>query len=391
MKKISMINLSEPSLKGNELRYVTKCIKDEWVSSSGNFVNQFEKKIAKYTNAKYAIACINGTSALHISLKLVGVKKGDEVIVPTLTFIAPINAIYYNSAIPVFMDADNSHNIDVQKTMQFIKEETFFKNGNTYNKVTKNKISAIIPVHVWGNAVWFDELYKLCRERNISIVEDASESLGTKYSKGIFSKKHTGTIGIIGCLSFNGNKIITAGGGGMLLTDNQKIAERAKYLTNQAKDDKIWFIHNDLGYNYRLTNIQAALGLAQLEKLPIFLNKKININMKYSSSINGTEGLSVLPVPEYANNNHWMNILQIKPKIINKTIKKIIISFSNNGIETRPVWQLNHLQKLYKKCQTYKVENAQKIIKTSLCLPSSVSMNLENINRVVKVSLNLSK
>ena len=289
MRKRSIISLSVPTLKGNELKYVKECIKDEWVSSSGNFVNQFEKKITKYTNAKYAIACINGTSALHIALKLAGVKKDDEVIVPTLTFIAPINAIYYNNAIPVFMDADNSHNIDVQKTMQFIREETFYKNGSTYNKKTRNKISAIIPVHVWGNAVYFDELYNLCSERNILIVEDASESLGTNYSKGIFSKKHTGTIGTIGCLSFNGNKIITTGGGGMLLTDNPKIAERANYLTNQAKDDKIWFIHNDLGYNYRLTNIQAALGLAQLEKLPMFLNKKNNIYNKYSSSINKAE------------------------------------------------------------------------------------------------------
>ncbi len=210
------IPLSVPSLKGNEWEYVKECLDTEWVSSAGKYVDLFEQKIAEYTDAKYAVACVNGTSALQVSLRLASVQPGDEVIVPTLTFIAPVNAIAYNGATPVFMDADEYYNIDSEKTIEFIKNETVFKNGFTFNKNTNKKISAIIPVHVWGNACWFDDLEDLCLERNITTVEDASESLGTLYNEGVYKGKHAGTIGKLGCLSFNGNKIITTGGGGMI-------------------------------------------------------------------------------------------------------------------------------------------------------------------------------
>ena len=204
-----MISLIEPVMNGNEWKYVKECLDTNWVSSAGKYVDLFEQKIAEYTGAKYAVACVNGTAALQVSLRLAGVKPGDEVIAPTLTFIAPINAIAYNGANPVFMDADEYYNIDPVKTIQFIKEETEFRNGFTYNKSTGKRISAIIPVHIWGNACWLDELVEVCSERNIAIVEDASESLGTRYIKGNFAGKHTGTIGQLGCVSFNGNKIIT--------------------------------------------------------------------------------------------------------------------------------------------------------------------------------------
>jgi Predicted pyridoxal phosphate-dependent enzyme apparently involved in regulation of cell wall biogenesis len=274
---MSKIPLSFPNIKGNEWKYLKECLDTEWISSAGKYVNMFENNICKYTESLYAVACVNGTSALQISLNLSGVAQGDEVIVPTLTFIAPINAVAYNGAKPIFMDADEYYNLDAEKTIQFIEKETYFKGGVTFNRKTGNKISAIVPVHVWGNGCWLDELVVICKERNIAIIEDASESLGTFYSKGEFKDKHCGTIGKLGCISFNGNKIISTGGGGLILTQNSKIAEKAKYLTTQAKDDEVKYIHNEVGYNFRLTNVQAALGVAQLERLEEFLSTKREI------------------------------------------------------------------------------------------------------------------
>ena len=220
--------LCVPTLKGNEWKYVKECIDTEWVSSAGKYVDLFEQKISEYTGSKYAVACVNGTSAIQVSLRLAGVLPGDEVIVSTLTFIASVNAITYNNAKPIFLDADKYYNLDSEKTIEFIKNETVFKNGFTYNKKTNNKITAIIPVHVWGNACWLDELIELCNKQNIAIVEDACESLGTFYNVGKYKGEHTGTIGKLGCLSFNGNKIITTGGGGMILTNDEMLADKAR-------------------------------------------------------------------------------------------------------------------------------------------------------------------
>jgi len=379
------IPLCVPFLSGNEMEYVKECIDTEWVSSAGKYVDLFENKIAKYTGSKFAIACVNGTSALQVSLRLAGVKSGDEVIVPTLTFIAPINAVVYNGAKPIFMDADSFYNMDAEKTIEFIKEETVFTNGYTYNKATNSKISAIIPVHVWGNAVWLDELIPLCQERNIAVVEDASESLGTMYIDGDNSGKHTGTVGEIGCLSFNGNKIITTGGGGMILTDDPNYAERAKYLTTQAKDDLVRYIHNEVGYNFRLTNIQAALGVAQLEQLPIILKRKREIFNQYQTALNNIDGLAHAGVPNYADNNHWLNLLQIDNKVYNEDREVLMKRLEENGIQARPVWALNHLQKPYRDCQSDKTKKAKKLVNNSLCLPSSSNLSNENLNKIVSV------
>jgi aminotransferase in exopolysaccharide biosynthesis len=379
------IPLSEPSLKGNEWQYVKECLDTEWVSSAGKYVGLFEKKIAEHTNAKYAVACVNGTSALQVSLRLAGVEPGDEVIVPTLTFIAPVNAIAYNGAIPVFMDADQYFNIDVEKTIDFISNKTVFKNESTYNKTTNKKISAIIPVHVWGNAVWMAKLVSLCEERNIAIVEDAAESMGTRYINGEHSGKHTGTICLLGCLSFNGNKIITTGGGGMILTDDADLAEKAKYLTKQAKDDRLRYIHHEIGYNFRLTNIQAALGVAQLEQLPRFLERKGEISHQYQNALKGVDGLSIADVPNYADNNHWMNVLQIDNAVYGEDRDSIMQRLEKNRIQTRPVWALNHLQKPYKDCQSYKIEQAEELVNNSLCLPSSTNLSDEDLNKIIDI------
>ena len=268
-----MIDLHSPLIKKDAINYLKKCVKSGWVSTGGNFIDQFERKISNITGSKYAIACNSGTSALHLSLKLAGVKSGDEVIAPTLTFVASINAILYNSCSPIFMDSDDFYNIDTNKTIEFLKKNTIKKKNFCYNKKTKKKISAILITHVWGNAANLNKLLKECKKRKINIIEDASESLGTRYKK---NNKHTGTLGLLGTLSFNANKIITTGSGGMILTNNYKLAQKAKYLTTQAKDDPIYFVHNNVGYNYRMSNISAALGLSQLKQLKYFLKKKKN-------------------------------------------------------------------------------------------------------------------
>ena len=379
------IPLSVPSLNGNELQYVKECIETEWVSSAGKYVDLFEKKIAEYTCSKYAIACVNGTAALQVSLRLARVEPDDEVIVSTLTFIASVNAITYNNAKPIFLDADKYYNIDAEKTIEFIKNETVFKNGFTYNRKTDNKITAIIPVHVWGNACWLDELIELCNKQNIAIVEDACESLGTFYNAGKYKGKHTGTIGKLGCLSFNGNKIITTGGGGMILTNDESLAKKAKYLTTQAKDDPIRYVHDEIGYNFRLTNIQAALGVAQLEQLPVILKRKKEIYDLYHLTIKNIDGLSLSKVPDYADNNHWLNLLQIDNKVYNEDREVLMKRLEENGIQTRPVWKMNHEQKPYKDYQHFKVNKARELVKNSLCLPSSSNLSNENLNKIVSV------
>ena len=276
MSKI--ISLHQPFFKGNEKKYLLKCLDSTWISTSGSLIKKFEEKIKKFTKTKYSTACINGTSALHICLKICGVKKDDEVIAPSITFIAPINAIKYCNAEPVFMDSDNFFNIDVDKVINFLNKNTYIKSNHCYNKITKKRISAIIIVHVWGNLVNLDSLILICKKKKIKIIEDASEALGSFYSKGKFKNKHAGTIGDVGCLSFNGNKIITSGAGGMILTNKKSLSKNAEYLINQAKDNSKYYIHNEIGYNFRLTNLHSAIGLAQLEKINEILKiKKIFI------------------------------------------------------------------------------------------------------------------
>ncbi len=385
MAKNSSIPLSIPKLSGNEWKYVKDCLDSGWVSSAGKYVEKFELKIKEYTGSKFAVACTNGTSALQISLLLAGVKSGDEVIAPTLTFIAPINAIALTGAKPIFMDSDDYYNIDPKKTIKFIEQETEFRDGFTFNKLTSKKIVAIVPVHVWGNACWLDEMAPLCEEKNIAIIEDASESLGTKYKKGIYAGKHTGTIGKLGCISFNGNKIITTGGGGMILTEDEELARKARYLTTQAKDDPFRYIHDEIGFNMRLSNIHAAIGLAQLEQLTGFLKIKKEIHKEYTRIIQKIDGLNIAKGPDYAENNHWLNLIQINSTLYGKNLKKLLYIFEKEGIQSRPVWYLNHLQKPYKNCQIYKIVNALKLVAQSMCLPSSISLNKDDIEYIKKM------
>ncbi len=377
-----MIPLSVPSIQGNEWKYIKECLDTEWVSTAGKYVDLFEQKICEYTGAKYAVACVNGTSALHVSLIIAGIKPGDEVIVPTLTFIAPINTVRYANAEPIFMDADDYYNIDIEKTITFINYETYYKDGNTYNKTTGKMISAIIPVHIFGNAVDIKPLIDICEDRNIKIIEDATESLGTRYANEYLPNQHTGTVGDIGCYSFNGNKIITTGGGGMIVTNNQPYAEKAKYLTTQAKDDTVRYIHNEIGYNYRMNNLQAAMGVAQLEQLDKFIEIKRKNYEIYKKEISNIDGLTVADVPEYCSSNFWFYALQIDKEKYGKDREELMKYLDENGIQTRPVWYLNHLQKPYKENQLYRIEKALELWKKTLNLPCSVGLKRQEINDI---------
>ena len=345
-KKIKKIGLHEPKFTSKEIKYVKEAISSTWVSTSGNYIDKFEYNIKKFVGTKYAIACINGTVALQISLLVSGVSKGDEVIAPSITFIAPINAIKYNNAEPIFMDANKNFNIDESKTIKFINEETIFKNGTTYNKKTKKIIRAIIIVHVFGFPCEVEKLVKLCKKRNIKIIEDASESLGSKYKNNYLKNRMTGNIGDISCISFNGNKIITSGSGGIILTNNKRLADRARYLIFQAKDNSLRYIHNDIGYNYSQTNIQAALGLAQLEKIRHILKNKRLLHEIYCKEINNINGLSIIKEFKESKPNYWLNILKVDKTQYKKNKEYLLKKFHKHNIFVRrPVWQPNHLQK----------------------------------------------
>ena len=379
------ISLSEPIIFGNEIANIKKAIiQNDLVT--GDFIEKFEKKIKNYLSIKYSLACINGTAALHIALKVLGINKNEEVIVPTLTFIATINSVIYNQAYPIFMDSDHSFNIDQNKILKFINENTYFKNNKTYNKKTKRRIFAIIITHVWGNAANLEKVLILCKKKNIKVVEDATESLGSKYIKGRLKNNFTGTVGDIGCISFNGNKIITSAGGGMILTNNKNYYEKAKLYINQYKTDSIFFKHDAVGYNYRISNLQSALGFSQLTNLNKVLKLKKNIHHTYKKYINNIRGLELLTTSNYSLNNNWMNILLLKNYPLSRN--QLISVFKKNKVEVRPVWHLNHDQKMFKKYEKFEISKSRELVKNSICLPSSSSLTLQNINRIINILKN---
>lgn len=384
MSDYSVLPLSSPVIKGNEWNYIKECLDSGWVSS-GKFVGEFEKGILGYTGSNYAVACINGTAALQVSLQVAGVKSQDEVIVPTVTFIAPVNAVRYLGAEPVFMDCDDFYNIDLEKVTSFIKEETVIKGGVTVDKMTGKVIRALLPVHVFGNAVDLREVIFLCKERNISVIEDATESLGTFYRDGPYKNKYTGTIGDLGCYSFNGNKIITTGGGGMVITDNPEYAKKIRYLINQAKNDALRYIHDEVGYNFRLTNLQAAMGLAQLEQLSLFIAAKKKNYALYKEKIAKIDGLELAEVPGYAENNCWMYALRIDKKKYPKDREGLTNYLWKNGIETRPLWHLAHLQKPYRNNRHYRIERAYRLLEMTLNIPCSANLTKTDIEHIANL------
>ena len=382
------ISLHQPFLDNQDLKLLKNAFQSNWISSGGNYTNKFENLLKKKLNSKNLTCLINGTSSLQISLKIAGVKTGDEVIVPTTTFVATINSIIYNSAKPLFFDIDDYFNLDEEKVIDFLTKHTFTKNRNVYNKFTKNKISAIIIVHTFGNACFFENLYNFCKDKNIKIIEDAAESLGTYYKTGKFKKKYTGTIGFAGCLSFNGNKIVTSGGGGAIISKNKNIIKKVNHLITQAKTDPINFIHDQVGYNMKISNLHSSIGYSQLKKIEKFIKIKKEIHKTYLKKFEEFEEFKIMKTPRYSSNNYWLNILEIKTKNNKYASEVLIKKLIKNNIDSRSVWFPNHLQKPFKKFFHYKIDKAIKKTKNALCLPSSCNLKISEIHKIVYLLTN---
>jgi perosamine synthetase len=341
---VQRVSLHEPQFAGNEWTYVKECIDTGWVSSVGKFVDRFEQDLAAYTGVTHAIAVVNGTAALHICLLLVGVERGDEVLMPALTFIATANAVSYCGAIPHFVDSDISTlGLDPQKLAQHLEEIAEVRDGFCFNKQTGRRIKAVVPMHTFGHPVDLDPLVALCERYKIELVEDAAESLGSYY-KG----RHTGNSGRVAALSFNGNKVITTGGGGAILTNDPALGKLAKHLTTTAKVPHKWsFAHDQVGFNYRLPNINAALGCAQLEQLSGFIEAKRALAQAYQSAFADTPGVSIFTEPAFARSNYWLNALMLDRHCAGRR-DDLLEATNSQGIMTRPVWTLMHQLDMFK-------------------------------------------
>lgn len=377
------IPLSVPNLKGKELEYLTHAVETEWVSTGGPYVNDFEIKIAEYAKCKGAVSCQNGTSGLHIALEVCGVTEDDEVIVPTLTFIAAVNPVKYIGADPIFMDCDDSLTMDVNKLKDFCETECSFLDGKLINNLTKKHIKALIVVHVFGNMADMEEIIEVANKYNLKVIEDATEAIGTYYIGGKYKGKHAGTIGDIGVYSFNGNKIMTTGGGGMIVSDNEEILRRAKHLTTQAKSDELYYTHDEIGYNYRMTNLQAALGLAQLEQLEDFIKVKKDNYDFYKNEVQKITGLRILDFKESIRPNYWFYALYIEQGYtLNRD--QIIKYLASKKIQARPIWGLISDQKPYKDSQTYKIDKAKQYLDKVVNIPCSSNLSREDVSYVIE-------
>lgn len=379
----AFIPLSVPNLKGNELKYVTKAVETEWVSTGGPYVEEFEQKIAEYVHAKGAVSCQNGTSGLHTSLLLAGVTKEDAVIVPTLTFIAAVNPVKYIGAAPIFMDCDDSLCMDPAKLREFCEKECDFADGKLFDRQTKRQIKAILVVHVFGNMADMEAIMDIADTYDLKVVEDATEAIGTYYKSGKYKGKYAGTIGSIGVYSFNGNKIITTGGGGMIVSDNEEYLKRAKHLTTQAKSDELYYTHDEIGYNYRMTNLQAALGLGQLEQLEAFIGTKEENYLYYRDRIEKIDGLNLLSVRKDIRSNYWFYALYCDGFALSRD--ELIKYLAGHKIQSRPIWGLIHEQIPYEGERTYKIECAKEYWKRVVNIPCSTSLTVEGVKTVMDV------
>lgn len=383
-----MIPLSIPCIQGNEVLYVTEALTKGWVSSGGEFVTRLERNLKEYLNTSGCVALQSGTAAIHLALLLSKVLPGDEVIVPTLTFIASVNPVKYLHAEPVFMDCDDSLTLDCDKLEQFLANECVLTKEGLKNKSSNRFIKAIIVVHVFGNMADMVRLCKLAKTYQLSLIEDATEALGSVYDKGSLCGKFAGTIGDFGAFSFNGNKIITTGGGGMLTAKEDIMLSKAKYLSTQAKDDALHFVHDEIGYNYRMTNVQAAMGVAQLERLEEFITIKRDNYDYYCEQLNIRKDISLLPFQDEVRSNKWFYSLLLSNLVASKDI--VIQTLKEHAIEARPIWKLCHAQKMYQKNQAYYIEKALYYWNYVVNIPCSVSLTKEEIDSVVKVIEGLS-
>jgi len=385
-EKEERIDLSAPYLNGKELQYVTNAIQSNWISISGTYVNELEKMIGNYINAPdRVVACQNATSGLHLALRLSGVEPGDEVIVPTLSFIAPINVVRYCYADPVFMDCDESMNMDMDKTAFFLKTECVQKDGKLMNKRSGKLIKAIIVVHVCGNMPDLAKARELADQYGLKLIEDSAEALGSYYTHGVYAGAHAGTIGDFGVFSFNSNKLITSGGGGVVICQTEELAKKMKYLSTQAKDDPLFYQHDEVGFNYRLTNVQAGMALAQMEQIESFIQNKENNFKLYQSLLNSIPGLEMISFNENSRPNYWFYSLQINKSIFGTSRNELLSMLSDANIESRPLWKLNHCQKQFKNCQSFCIERAPIFEREVLNIPSGNGLTETQVLKVCNV------
>lgn len=359
------IPLHEPRFIGNEKKYLNDCIDSTFVSSVGEYVNRFEKEFAEYIGAKYAIATVNGTAALHVSLLLADVQKNDEVITQSLTFIATCNAISYIHACPVFIDVnEETMGLCPKALSRFLEKHGELRDGKCFNKTSGRFIKACVPMHTFGHPCLIDEIKAVCDRWHIVLVEDSAESLGSYYKN-----KHTGTFGQLGAFSFNGNKIITSGGGGVIVTDDEELAKRAKHLTTTAKVPHPYeFVHDQIGYNYRMPNLNAALLVAQLEQVNGFIDKKRDLAQKYKDFFSKNNNYHFMKEPEHAQSNYWLQALLLE-NVAERD--NFLTTLNKNGVMARPIWRLMNELEMFKHCQTDGLENAKYLEERIVNIPSS--------------------
>lgn len=361
----NFIPLHAPVFRGNEKKYLLDCINTTFVSSVGQYVDAFEQNIQDYTGAKYAVVCVNGTNAIHLCLKLAGVKQDDEVLTQAVSFVATSNAINYANAHPIFIDVDkDTMGMSPTALFQYLQINAEVRGYECYNKNTGNRIKACLPMHTFGHACRIEEIAKICLNYHIELIEDAAEAMGSFYND-----KHLGTFGKMSAISFNGNKIITAGGGGVILTNDEKLAKRAKHLSTQAKVPHPWeYSHDEVGYNYRMPNINAALGLAQLEQLPEFLKSKRDLAMAYKTLFK-EHGLAFFTERENEICNYWLNTIIFE----NKTERDKFLKISNeSNLMTRPIWSLTNKLPMFQYCQKDGLTNSRWLEDRVVNIPSSV-------------------
>jgi perosamine synthetase len=369
-----MLLLSGPNMGGNVWKYVKDCLDTGWVSSVGSYVDDFEKMTAAFAGTKYAVATSSGTTALHICLVMLDVNANDYVITPNITFIATCNAIRYTGAHPILIDADELNwQIDLNLLEQFLENETIQINGACHLKKDGKRIPVIMPVHVLGNICDMDRLLQLSKKHNLVVVEDSTEALGSYYQN-----KHAGSFGLMGTFSYNGNKIITTGGGGMIVTDDEQLAKRAKHLTTQAKSDPFEYMHDEIGYNYRLVNVAAAMGVAQMEQLPDFINRKKEIIAFYKNGLEGTGDISFQQVDAAVNPNWWL------PTIKTTKQREVLAALNGNKMQSRPFWvPMNQLPMFKYEIYVHQNDRSDFLYKHCLSIPCSTNITDEDLQSVV--------
>lgn len=383
------IQISVPNLDMEIVDNLKECIETGWVSTGGRFITEFEQKMAKYVGISDAVSAQSGTAGLHVALRILGVEAGDEVIVPTLTFVAAVNPVKYLGAEPIFMDCDDSLCMDADKLEKFCKEECNFEESILINKNTGKRVKAIVVVHIFGNLANMEKIMDIASKYNLKVLEDATEALGSYFVEGKYKGYFSGTVADMGVYSFNANKIITTGGGGMIVSRNQEYLDEARYLTITAKntnaEEALFFVHGEVGYNYRMLNLQAALGVSQIDQLEKFIEtKKANYEI-YKEQLADTDGIEILPFEKGIRANHWFYSLYIDDRRFGENRDQLMHRLIDKGIQCRPIWKLIHSLKPYIDSQNYKIEKAIEYAGYVLNVPCSSNLKEEEVKYICSI------